>query len=315
MENDVLPFNSIINSYAKLKYIEVIENCNQVIPGLKKALVPKTIPILEEVKEIRPYYTRTWIFFGKYTNILIENKEIFKIRDVEELKKQASFYFDKAYQLSPNREEIIMGQIQGDIIYQDYQKAKERSQQCLNLNSRSKYCWWSKIISNLYLNEIKQAHKDIEMAAKKDFSIISERKLSQFKTICEKTESKECFKELADILYSLRIYKAHQLDQKYHFDLLYVSVKGEKEEILKEVIRFIFTRFPESESKLRDNLDSAKNIDQRIADQYINNTKKIIEFTNSIKNRSESESKSYIESKYKEMEEINKINEKIKLIE
>ncbi len=314
IESDVLPTNSVINSYAKLKYIEVIENCNQIIPGLKKSLTPNALSVLEEVKEIRPYYTRIWIFLGKYTNILIENKEAFKIRDVEELKKQADAYFEKASQLSPEREDIVSGQIQGDIISQNYQKAEERSQECIRLNPQSKYCWWLKIVSGLYLNKIEQVKKDIESAAKNDINFISKDYLYQFKIICEKTENQECFKELTDNLYSLMIYEEYHFDQEYHFDLVYISIKAEKEKILKNIIRDILGRFPETESKLRDDLNSVDKIDREMADQYINNSKKIIEIAAIIENASGSKSISFIESEYKEMEEINKINEKIKLI-
>jgi len=58
MESDILPFNSVINSYAKLKYIEVVENCNQLMPGLKKALAPKTIAVLGTGIDRKSIYPR-----------------------------------------------------------------------------------------------------------------------------------------------------------------------------------------------------------------------------------------------------------------
>jgi putative inorganic carbon (HCO3(-)) transporter len=310
MEDDVLPVNSVINSYAKLKYVEVIENCNVKMAGLKKASALNVLSVLEEVKEIRPYYTRTWIFLGKYTNILIENKEIFKIKDVEELKKQADAYFEKATRLSPRREDIILGQIQNDIILGQYQSAREKTQECLNLNPESKYCQWLKIICNLYLGEIKNVHKDIE----KGFNIVSETYLSQFKTICEETGNIECFKELTDILYSLMIYDEYRSSPDYHFYLVNISIQGEKEETLKNLIMDILGRFPELEAKLDGELGSSDKINKKMAEQYIINTKKIIKISNEIENLPAPKPIDFVTAEYKEMEEINKINEQIKII-
>jgi tetratricopeptide (TPR) repeat protein len=311
METEVLPANSVINSFAKLKYIEVVENCNVVIPGLKKALAPKTIPVLEEVKEIRPYYTRTWIFLGKYTNILIENKEVFKVKNVDELKKQADEYFERASQLSPSREDIIMGQIQGDIIQKDYLEAKEKINQCLQLNPKAEYCWWLKILASLYLNEIEQVHKDMEIAAEKGFNLISERNLYQFKMICEETESKECFKELVDILYSLNVYEGYRYSSEHHFNLINISIKGEKEEILKETIKNILGTWPELETELRDYFDSIDEINIKIVNQYIDNTEKLMKTQKDLMNSNipKQEITDIIKSK-----EEYKINQELKLI-
>jgi len=151
MEKDVLSSQSIIDNYAKLKYIDIIGKCNKKIPGLKLALAPKAISVLKEAAEIRPYYTRTWIFLGSYTNLLIKNKEYFKIENVEKLKKQAYSFFEKAYELSPKHEEIFPGWIQINLLSENYPKAKEKAEQCLKLNPKSSYCQQLKDITEEFL--------------------------------------------------------------------------------------------------------------------------------------------------------------------
>ena len=307
MEADVLPTNSVINSYAKLKYVEMVENCNVQMPGLKKSLAPKIISLLEEVKEIRPYYTRTYILLGKYNNILIENKDYFKINDIEEIKEKADSYFEKASQLSPNREDVVSGQIQNDIILEQYQSAREKTQECLRLNPESKYCRWLRIISNLYLGEIERVHEEIE----KGFNITSEIYLSQFKTICEKTENIECFGELSDALYSLKVYEEYRSDPEYHFNLIYTSSKGKKEEILKETINNILIRWPELKSRLKDSFSFLAEINQKTVEQYIDNAEKLIKIRNDLIESNASE-KEIIDALSSEEEYI--ANKKLKLI-
>lgn len=147
MEKDILSSQSIIDSYAKLKYIDIIGKCSKKIPELKLALTPKAISVLKQAAEIRPYYTRTWIFLGSYTNFLIENSQ----GNIEELKKEAYSYFEKAHQLSPKREEVFPGWIQINLLSGNYPEAKERAEQCLKLNPGSSYCQQLKDITEEFL--------------------------------------------------------------------------------------------------------------------------------------------------------------------
>ena len=169
MEKDVLFSESIIDSYAKLKYIDIIGICNKEIPGLKLALAGKAISVLKEAAEIRPYYTRTWIFLGTYTNFLIGSNQ----GNIEELKTQAYSFFEKAHELSPKREQVFISWMQTDLIFREYQKVKEKAQECINLNPKSGYCWWIKGVSNLYLDEAEQGIKDIETASREKIDIYS----------------------------------------------------------------------------------------------------------------------------------------------
>jgi len=207
METNVLPSQSIIDSYAKLKYIDIIQKCEGKIPGLKLASAPKAISVLKETGEIRPYYTRTWLFLGNYTNLLIENSSYLKIKNIEELKKQAYSYFEKASQLSPKREQLFVSWIYTDLLSGKYQAAKEKAEQCIKLNSESSYCWWLKGLSNVYLEEIEQSEKNIKIAIEKGHNPNSETSLSQlvkaYAKLIEETNDLKYYEKTADIYQKL----------------------------------------------------------------------------------------------------------------
>lgn len=156
MESNILPYDSIIDSYANLKYIEIIENC-----GLKtnKEIISKAVSVLKKAAQIRPYYARAWIFLGDYTNILIRTGQI-------DLAEEADSYFKKALSLSPKREEVFPGWIETGLISGNYGQAEERAGQCLNFNPRSVQCWTLKAISDIYLDNDKEAGTDMAQAVK-----------------------------------------------------------------------------------------------------------------------------------------------------
>ena len=313
MEKDVLFSESIIDSYAKLKYIDIIGNCNKVIPGLKLALADKAISVLEEVTEIRPYYTRTWIFLGTYTNILIASNQ----GNVEELKKQAYYFFEKANQLSPKREQVFISWMQTDLIFREYEQTKEKAQKCIDLNPKSGYCWWIKGVSNLYLGEVEQGIRDIEMASKEKFDIYSEKHISELDTICEKIKNTKCFRKLANIYYTIRRRKIYKSDPEYSLHLVYISAMGESDKILKEYISTTLWGWPELESELRDNIKSASKytskINMEMVNQVIDKSKKITEVGAISKDLSklELESKNCLLSRQKYINQIEAIKEDI----
>ena len=269
MKTDVLPFNSVINSYAKLKYVEVVENCNQKMPGLKRALAPDMISILKEVEKIRPYYTRTFIFLANYTNLSIKDN----------LKEEVDQYLNRATQLSPGREQIFIERFKTYFILEDYESAHEEILKCTRINPESTYCWWLKALSNLYLNKIEQALKDIKKTEGKEFNLHSESHIAQFIAACEKTKNKECFKELTDIYYIVVLY--NRLIPKHRLNLIYISAMGEKNEVLKEQLGGFLKTWPELELELKQALkpsyEYTNQINERIIDQYIKYKKNLIE--------------------------------------
>jgi len=212
MEKDVLPSHSIIDNYAKFKYIEIINKCSGKIPGLRVILAPKVISALKEATEIRPYYTRTWLFLGNFTNLLIENSEYLKIKNIEDLKKDAYSFFEKAKELSPKREELFIGWIQTDLLFEQYQTANEKAELCTDLNPNYSQCWWLKGLSNIYLENLEQADKDIATAVENKYDSNSEKSFLQlneaYLKMIKKTKNPKYDARLIDLYLSFEQYQA-----------------------------------------------------------------------------------------------------------
>lgn len=204
--DSVLPLSSNIDSYLRLQYTEIIKTCLQENIERKYVLGPKIVSILRELKEIRPYYTRTWICLGNYLNVLIENKKALKIENVEELKKEADAAFERANQLSPKREEVFPGWILTKILSEDYQGAKEKAEQCINFNQNTSYCWWKKTLAHIYLREFEQADEAMLLGdpnSKEGLFQLHKAYLKVLETIEDKEKEKElyleCHKRIANI--------------------------------------------------------------------------------------------------------------------
>jgi len=241
--DNVFSSHSNIDSYVRLQYLDIIKNCLEENMDRKYVLAPKAVDILRELKEIRPDYTRIWISLGNYLNILITNSKAFKIENVEELKKEADACFQKAYELSPKREEVFKGWIQADFLSGKYQEGKEKAEKCINLNPNLIDCYWKKALAHIYLAEFEQADKTITIAVKKGHNPNSKKSLIQLQrayikaleTIEDKELYIECYKRLADIYKELI-----SIDSKnfqYHASLAYVYRElGEYDKARKEAL-------------------------------------------------------------------------------
>jgi len=168
----ILPSKTYLNNYLRLKYIEVIDECIKEKPEMTNVLAPKAVEALKENIKTTPYYTRNWISLGDYTNILIEVGG-------QDLKNEANSYFQKAYELSPKRQEVFTRWTTTKLITGDYLGAKEKAQACIDLNPTLGDCWWLKGLSEIYLGENIKAGEDMETAEKNSYPINSKEALVQ----------------------------------------------------------------------------------------------------------------------------------------
>lgn len=250
--DNILSSRSNIDSYVRLQYLDIIKNCLEENINRKFVLVPKAVSVLKEAVKIRPYYTRIWLFLGAYLNVLIGNKDVFKIENVEELKKESYSCFEKALQLSPKREEIFLGWIETKLLFKEYQSAKEKSEECINLIPNSASCWWKKALANIYLGETEQAKEDIKTAAQKGYDIESKKSYSQlvsaYAQLAEATKKIEHFKPLVDIYQKLISFEPDNF--QYHASLAYVyKILGEYDKAKKEAM-IVLKLSPESKPNI-----------------------------------------------------------------
>ncbi len=231
--DSILSSHSIVDTYVRLQYLDIIKDCLEQNMERKYVLAPKAVEILRELKDLRPNYTRTWISLGSYLNILIGNKDILKIESVEELEKEADACYQRAHELSPKREEVFLGWIESDFISGKYQTAKEKAEQCINLNPKLAHCWWKKALAHIYLNELEQADENMAISIKMGHNINSDKNLFKlqraymklFESIENEDKNEELFieiyKRLADV-YDRLIAWADPESFQYHASLSYI---------------------------------------------------------------------------------------------
>jgi O-antigen ligase/tetratricopeptide (TPR) repeat protein len=229
----ILPEKSFLDHYLRLEYLDIIAQCVQENREMAFELAKKATEILKENTKIRPYYTRNWLLLGGYTNILIEGGE-------KNLKDEAISYFEKAKEISPKRQEIPLGLSKTYLLTEEYQKAKESAQECINLNARLGDCWWQMALINVYLGEEEMAKKNMEIAKEKGYQIDSEISLLELAKAYLKREK---YQELIKIYQKLIAIKPK--NPKYHIALaVFYKESGQIEEAKKEALK-ILELFPE----------------------------------------------------------------------
>lgn len=142
----ILPTKIYLDGYLRLKYVGVIGECINEKPEITNVLASRAAEILKENIKIMPYYTRNWILLGNYTNILIEAGRI-------DLKNEADSYFERAYTLSPKRQEVFIGWAKTYFLSGDYEEAEKKSRECVNLNEKGEECWQILEASNISLKD------------------------------------------------------------------------------------------------------------------------------------------------------------------
>jgi len=174
---ELLKKNSFLNHYTRLKYIIILDNCIEQEPENSLTFVKRAWEVSKESAELRPTYIRSWIFLGGYTNMLIEAET--EPEKIEELKKEANFAFEEASKLSPKRQETYLEWIKTDLLTGEYQKAKEKSKKCIDLNPDFWKCHWLMDLTDIYLGK----HKEIDEKYAKSYGSMSKETLSQLAKI------------------------------------------------------------------------------------------------------------------------------------
>jgi len=259
---EILPSHSIIDSYLRLSYIDIITNCQKQSSELRLKLTPKLTQILKEAVELRPYYTRSWWFLGISTNFLINYKDKYSGLDIEELKKQANASFEKAHQLSPKRWVILNSWVATDLLTGEYQRAKEKTKECLDLNPNHRECWWQKGLANIALGQTDQGWEDIKKAEENGFNFWDmESSLLQLTqaynkglVLLSEKEKQKAYQELVKIYQRLIYHNRNNF--QYHASLAYIYKElGDYEKAAQEAIK-VFALSPESKPSIKEFLFS-----------------------------------------------------------
>jgi len=253
----VLPKRSFLDSYLRIKYADFMKNCGPALPGKSLEFAQKGREIMKEAVEIQPYFTRSWILLGNFTNILIEKKsdEIINETDPEKiqklkeelnnLKNEANSYFEKANKLSPKRQEVFLGWINTDLLTDEYQKAKEKAEKCIEINPRPGDCYWYLALSQITLKDFEKAKENIKIASQKGHPIDSFESLSQLAEVYTRVKN---YQELEVVFKKLIQLKPNE--PQYHATLAFVYKElGEFDKAREEAL-IVLQLLPEARGEV-----------------------------------------------------------------
>lgn len=180
---------SFLDSYARMQYVQIIKICNEFYPENGIAYRQKGIELIKEAVKIQPKYTRYWMFLGEASTFLAKQEQDSETKS--SLLKEAEEYLNKALALAPKHQEIFVDLAKMEIVAQNFEKAKEYSQKCAQLNQTIGDCYFYLGLAEIYLNDLQAAQQSILAAAAKLYN----------------TESMESLGELADAYADIQDYK------------------------------------------------------------------------------------------------------------
>jgi predicted Zn-dependent protease len=213
--NKIMPEHSILDSYSRLKYVEFERTCSAFYPENNLAYTEKGMELLKEAVKIQPLYTRYWIFLGSLTTTLAEQQNDLAIKN--KILLQADSYLDKALQLSPKHQEIVIAKARIQIDEKNYARAQDYSEQCINLYPGLGDCYWYLGLSEIYLKNNANAIKNIQTAKDKRYNASSELSLVD---LANAYGSISDYQNLAPIFKSLVSISPHNPQYQYFLNLV-----------------------------------------------------------------------------------------------
>src|SRR3989344_8459005 len=128
----------ILKAYNALIYTDIIKRC--VSPEQEVEYVKRGLDSLKKASAVQPTWSRTWIFMGALNNVLAAKEE--NPEKKNKLLEESKNYLNKALELSPKRQEILVEMEKIYLIAEDYQAMKKTAYDCINIDSSQGICYW-----------------------------------------------------------------------------------------------------------------------------------------------------------------------------
>lgn len=150
----------ILRPYVGLWYSDVVRKCAFLQPEKETEYATNVLNVLKEGSIMRPKYSRTWLFMGSFVNVLAAKEENKENRN--KLLLEAKSYFEKALELSPKRQEILLEVEKSYIVAEDYQTMKKIAYDCIAIDSSYGQCYWYLGIAEIFLGDQQNGKKHIK---------------------------------------------------------------------------------------------------------------------------------------------------------
>jgi len=255
---DIMSEKSFIDNYLRLQYIDIISLAAKIMPEKNAELSLRAIQILEECVELRPYYTRSWLYLSMHINNYIGSTPNLKLELKEKLNKEFFISIEKAKKLSPRHPEIFITLAKNDLINKKYQEAKEKAEECINFAPDNGDCWWVKSLALISLNESEEALKAMETASEKGYKVESKKALSQlintYANLAKSTGDIKYYENVVEIYQKL--IEIEPKNFQFHASLSYVYKVLEEYDKAREEAMIVIELSPESKANVGEFLES-----------------------------------------------------------
>ena len=229
--DSVLPQQSFLDVYVRMQYITYEQTCSAYFPENILDYTKKGIEILSEAVKIQPLNTRNWLYMGTLTTALAGQTNDPKTAD--SLIKQANYDLDRATELAPKHQEILVGRAQLDIVSGKYSDAQNDSKKCMSLDPSLGDCYWYLAVSEIYLKDTADANKNIQLAISKGYDTNSEAKLVELVNAYGQIFD---YQDLAPIFEKLTAINPNNI--QYHSTLAFIYEKlGQEDKARQEAAK------------------------------------------------------------------------------
>jgi tetratricopeptide (TPR) repeat protein len=149
-----------------------------------------------------------------YTSILIEKEKNPEVQ--KELIKEANSYLEKAYELSPKRQELYLEWTKAALVADEYPKAKEKAEKCVSVNNKLPDCYWFLGLSEIGLGDLQNGQMNLTKATEMGYNSRAITSLHQLVKIYSTTKN---YPELATV-YEELVYQKPK-EPQYHASLAF----------------------------------------------------------------------------------------------
>lgn len=172
MEQAKMKGDTFLNAYLNFHYVTRISECGKLgSPESVVEFAQKGYELLKEAIETRPTFTRNWIFLSQFANVLAEEASVAGLPDeAKQFLNKSESALEQAIKLSPKHQEIYIEWIKKELIAGNYEKAKDKAQECIDINSELGDCWWHKGLTEILLGDLESADISLKKARDRKYN-------------------------------------------------------------------------------------------------------------------------------------------------
>ncbi|MDP2641144.1 MAG: O-antigen ligase family protein [Candidatus Yanofskybacteria bacterium] len=234
-----------LDNYLRIQYANQLSQCERKVPEKSLHFTLRKYELLEEAALLRPTFTRAWIGIGSAASVLAKQAEGGAVADatqehIDFFKQRAQEAFQRAQELSPNRQQIYQEWAKANLLAEQYGQVREKAQQCVALAPASGICWWYIVLGDIGTGNKERAQAALAKAEASGFEINLADARHQ---LIEAYLNMEDYAEIKTIL--LELITEYPANSQYRIALLVAHMELREYAQAREVAQDIQERFPE----------------------------------------------------------------------